>query len=226
MSCLVSDICGDVITELSMVPGVNTQIYGTPRVQQLLQDAIIMMMDEEWWPSHRQYFYNIAPDGVTGRITSDLIVVGLVGHTITRFQDLEAVYPATVNRPLRQLPPRFNPATLSGSSSIYLIPNAVYPHRPFSVLPVTGADLLTVVARAYPPIPIGTSDTVYLDRLMLTYLTAYMFAEDDGTNPGAIAKFKALFEKRLMQVKGSWSEHSLPLDPRFATTEYEWSERE
>jgi hypothetical protein len=226
MSCLVSDICNDVITELSQVSGVNTQIYGTPRIQQLLQDAIILMMDENWWPSHRQYFYNIAPDGATGRITSDLVVSGLVNHSISRFQDLEAVFPSTLNRPLRQLPPRFNPATLTGSSSIYLVPDFTFPLRPFAVLPVTSADLLTVIARAYPAIPIGLTDTVYLDRLMLTYLTAYMYEEDDATNPGAIAKFKNLFEKRLSQVKASWSEHSIPLDPRFATTEYEWSERE
>lgn len=226
LSCKVSDIVNDVITELSQVPGVNTQVYGAPRIQQLLQDAIILMMDEEWWPQLRQYFYNIVSDGVTGRLTSDLVVVGLLNHTIARFEDVENVFPATLNRPLRMLPPRFNPATLTGSSSVYIVPDAQFPLRPFAVQPVTSTDLLTVIARAYPKVPIGLTDIVYLDRLMLTYLTAYMYEEDDATNPGAIAKFKNLFEKRLTQVKKNWAQHSIPLDPRFATTEYEWSERE
>lgn len=225
-SCKVSDICNDVIIELSQVPGVNTQIYGTPKIQQQLQGAIIMMMEEEWWPQHRQYFYNIVSDGTTGRITSDLAVTGLLNHTVRRFQDIENVFPSTLNRPLRALPPRFNPATLTGSSSVYITPDAQFALRPFAVLPVTSTDLLTVVARAYPAIPIGLTDLVYLDRLMLVYLTAYMYEEDDATNPGAIAKFKNLFEKRLEQVKKGWAQHSIPLDPRFATTEYEWSERE
>lgn len=223
---LVSDIVSDVITELSQAPGVSTQIYAVPRIQQYLQDATILMMSEEWWPQLRQYFYNVASDGITGRLTMDLIVSGLKNHVIQRFQDIENVFPATLNRPLRYLPPRFNPATLTGSSSVYIMPDATFLNRPFAIQPVTSTDLLTVIARAYPIIPMSTTDTVYLDRLLLTYLTAYMYEEDDGTNPSAIAKFKNLFEKRLEQAKKDWAQHSIPLDPRFATTEYEWSERE
>lgn len=223
---LVSDIVNDVITELSQVPGVSTQVYATPRIQQHLQDATILMMDEAWWPQLRQFFYNVTPDGVTGRLTADLTVSGLNNHTIYRFQDIEKVFPSTQNKTLRRLPTNRNPATLSGLVSVYITPDATSLHRPFAVFPVTATETMTVIARAYPTIPMSSTDTVYLDRLLMTYLAAYMYAEDDGTNPGAIAKFKGLFEKRLMQVKASWDEHGIALDPRFATTEYEWSERE
>lgn len=224
MSCLVSDIVADVITELSQVAGVSTQVYASPRIQQHLQDATILMMDEMWWPELMQ-FYQVVPDGVTGRITTDL-VSALKNHKVSRYQDIEGVFPIALNKPLMTLPPRFNPFTLSGTNSVYITPDATYPLRPFSVWPTTAADQLAVHARAYPIIPMSTTDTVYLDRLLLTYLAAYMFAEDDGTNPGQIAKFKAMFEKRLEQVKASWQQQSIQLDPRFPTTEYEWSERE
>lgn len=225
MSCLASDIISDVIIELSQVPGTSTQVYATPRIAQLLQDACIMMIDEYWWPDLRQYFYNVATDGITGRLSANLVCT-LTNHKISRYQDIEAVFPSTNNKPLRALPPRFNPATLSGTSATYMIPDATTALRPFAVFPITSTETLTVIARAYPIIPMSTTDTVYLDRLMLTYLAAYMYAEDDGTNPGSIAKFKGLFEKRLTQVKAQWNEQPLPLDPRFAVTEYEWSERE
>jgi hypothetical protein len=221
---LVSDIMGDVITELSMVSGVSVQTYASPRIQQHTQDALIMLMDEMWWPQLMQ-FYNVVPDGATGRITTDLVST-LANHSVSRFQDIEGVYPVALNKPLMILPPRFNPFTLSGSSSVYITPDATNPLRPFAVWPVTAADTLVVHARAYPAIPISTTDTVYLDRLLVTYMAAYMYTEDDGTNPGQIAKFKAMFEKRLQQVTASWQQTSIQLDPRYPTTEYEWSERE
>jgi len=225
MPTLVSDIIADVIIELSQVPGVATQIYASPRIQQHIQDASILMMDEMWWPDLMQWFNNVAPDGVSGRLTSDLVST-IPNHTVRRYQDIEAVYPATMNKPLRELPPRFNPFTLSGSSPLYMTPDASFSLRPFKVWPITAADPIVVHARCYPIIPISTSDVVMLDRLLITYLAAYTFSEDDGTNPGAIAKFKGMFEKRLEQVKASWNNNSMQLDPRFPTTETQWTERE
>lgn len=224
MACLVSDIVSDVILELSQVPGVSTQVYATPRIEQLLQDAAIMMMDEMWWPD-MCHFYTAQADGVTGVLTTDL-VSPLLNHKITRFQDIEAVYPATTNKRLKVFPPRYNPLTVSGSFSNFIIPDATQPLRPFAVLPITASDVLSIRARSYPQIPMSSTDTIYLDRLMMTYFTAYMYEEDDGTNPGAISKFKALFEKRLEQVKSAWAATSVALDPRFPDNVYEWSERE
>lgn len=223
MPCLVSEIITDVIIELSQVPGVSTQIYATTRISQHVQDAIIFMMDAMWWPDLMK-FYPVTLDGVTGEITSDLLC-GLRNHAISRYQDIEAVYRAGSNHPLAELPPRTNPYNLSGSSAMYLTPNPATPLRPFTVWPLTAAENLVVHARAYPIIPISTTDTVYLDRLMITYMAANFFAEDDGTNPGQIAKFAGKFEKRLEQVKAAWGQHSIALDPRFNNNEDLWTER-
>jgi hypothetical protein len=224
MTALVSAITADVITELSQVPGVSTQIYAAPRIQQHIQDACILMMDEMWWPDLMQIYPTVTPNGADGRLTADLVST-LKNHTVSRFQDIEAVYPIARNTPLRILPPRFNPMTLSGSNSVYISPDAKFPLRPFLVWPVTSIDALVVNARAYPVLPISSTDTVYLDRLLITYLATYMFAEDDGTNPGAISKFKGMFEKRLQQAKAAWNQHPIQLDPRFPSTQDQWTER-
>ena len=224
MPCLVSDIVSEAIVELSQVPGIATQVYATPRLTQQAQSAIILMMDELWWPDLME-FYTVAPDGVTGVITSDLVSPH-TNHQVSRYQDIQSVFPSNGHTPLKQLPPRRNPYLISGTATAFIAPSATYPLRPFRVWPVTAAGALVVHARSYPKLPISLTDTVYLDRLLITYLTAYMHAEDDGTNPGQITKFKGMFEKRLEQVKAAWQQQSIVLDPRFPITEAQWTERE
>lgn len=225
MVCLVSDVVNSVINEMSMVPGTSTQTYATPRITQHVEDAYVMLIDQQFWPELMDWYQPVTPDGVTGIITSDL-VSPKKNHEITRFQDLEFVFPQESNRPLKILPPRFNPQTLAGSNSVYVDPDSTNTLRPFKVWPLTAADILVIRARSYPILPISSTDTVYLDKLLLTYMACWFYASDDGTNPGQIEKFQTLFEKRLTQVTASWNQAAVQLDPRFPTTEYEWTERE
>ena len=234
MSCLVSDIVSDVITELSMVAGVSTQIYASPKIQQHVQDALIMLVDAQWWPELMDFYPSptqnaagttVVPDGVTGLLTADF-VSPKKNHKLNRFQDIQWVRPASTNIPLKILPPNYNPYLLAGTSALYMSPDTTYALRPFMIWPQSSADTLVVRARSYPIIPISSTDTVYLDRLMLTYCACWMYSTDDGTNPGQIAKYEGLFEKRLTQVVNSWQEQSVQLDPRFPANEYAWTERE
>lgn len=224
MPVLVSDIVNSANTLLSMVAGVSTQVYGTPQLQQMTEDAYLLMIEEYWWPVLMDY-YKVTPNGTTGISTTDLVSV-LINHKVQRWEDIEHVFVAGSNFPLPALPPRFNPYTTSGTGGIYVAPSAVNLQRPFKVWPLTTADNLVVRARAFPVLPMSSTDTVYLDKLMLTYLVCYKKAEDDGTNPGQIAKFKAMFEKRLMQMKSAETNQALQLDPRTPIDNLQWSERE
>ena len=47
---VVQDVVKAAITELSQVPGLATQIYATPRLQQFVQDAFQLELEEMWWP--------------------------------------------------------------------------------------------------------------------------------------------------------------------------------
>src|SRR3954469_20758725 len=101
MAALVSDIVNAVINELSQVPGVATQIYASGRIQQHVQDALLLEMEEMWWPDYMAWIGPIALDGTTGSLTADL--VGPLA-TIKEYRDLAAVFPSSSNRKLRELP--------------------------------------------------------------------------------------------------------------------------
>lgn len=221
----ISDIIEEVIIELAQVPGLNTQVYAAPRIRQFIQSASIMITDDHWWPQLRKYFYNVATDPLTGKLVADL-TADLANHEIISYQDIEAVFPTGSNKQLRAMPSNQNPALLvnNTTNAFYIMPDMTIEKRPFKVIPVSATDTLTVIARQRPIIPSGDDDYTYLDRLMLTYAAAYMYAEDDGTNPGAIAKLKGLFETRRDQVLANWQEHSVPLDGRWGMSEYEWME--
>ena len=47
---VVGDVVNDVITELSQVPGIATQLYASGRIRQHVQDAIQLEVNEMWWP--------------------------------------------------------------------------------------------------------------------------------------------------------------------------------
>lgn len=222
---LVSDIVDATIIELAQVPGLNTQVYATPRILRFVEDATVMLVDSEWWPQLRKFFYNVATDPLTGLLINDL-VADLANHEIVHYEDIENVFPSTSSRPLRGLPSNLNPALIvnNTTNAIYMLPDLTVEKRPFKILPVTATDTYTVVARQRPVIPQSSSDKVYLDRQLLIFAAAYMYAEDDGTNPGSIAKFKGMFEARKMQVMNSWQKHRVPLDSRFGMSEYEWTE--
>jgi len=101
MPTLVSNIVNAVINELSQVPGIATQIYSAGRIQQHVQDALLLELEEMWWPDYMTYIGPIPLDGTTGSLTQDL--VGPLA-TITEYRDIAAVYPENSNRKLRELP--------------------------------------------------------------------------------------------------------------------------
>src|SRR6185436_19648934 len=99
MPTLVSDIVNAVITELSQVPGIATQIYSAGRIQQHVQNALKLEMEELWWPDYMTYIGPIPLDTGTGKLTQDL--VGPLA-TITEYRDIAAVFPNSTSRKLRE----------------------------------------------------------------------------------------------------------------------------
>jgi hypothetical protein len=218
MVCLISDVVSDVITEISQVPGIATQVYASPRIRQYVQDAVLLEIEELWYPDYMEYF-TVQPNGTTGQLSADM--VGPISP-ITQFGDLAYVWPPNSNKPLNKLPPRMNPNMIvvnsasTGGGRLYISPDYSFPNRPFRVWPKTASDALTVWARQRPKLPVADSDKVYVDRLLLTYDAAWMYVTDDGTVPGQVDKFNKLAIKRRSQVHAGFATGSLPLDARQA----------
>jgi hypothetical protein len=213
MPVLVSDVVNAVINELSQVPGIATQIYASGRILQHVQDALLLELEEMWWPDYMTYIGPIALDGTTGRLTADL--VGPLA-TIREYRDIAAVYPSTSNRKLRELPQSMNPMVLtSGLSTYYIAPDYTVAARPFRVYPPDSTIGVVVWARQRPVLPLDTSDTLYIDQLLLQYDACWMYAVDDGTIPAQVNKFQVLAQNRRRMIKAGYAQHPIALDPRF-----------
>jgi len=216
MPAVVSDIVNACITELSQVPGIATQIYSAGRIQQFIQNALLLEIEEMWWPDYMCYIGPIPLDGATGSLTLDL--VGPLS-TITEYHDIAAVYPGTSNRKLRELPQSINPRSLtnSGGGSWYIAPDYSSPARPFKVYPPNSSGDVVVWARQRPKLPISLTDKVYIDQLLLLYDAAWMYAVDDGTIPAQVNKYQVLAQNRRRMIKAAFAQHSIELDPRYPT---------
>ena len=213
MPALVSDIVSAVINELSQVPGIATQIYASGRIQQHVQDALLLELEEIWWPDYMTYLGPIPLDGTTGSLTLDL--VGPLA-TITEYRDIAAVFPGTSNRKLRELPQSMNPVLLrDGLSTAYIAPDYTVPARPFKVYPPNSTIGVVVWARQRPRLPLVLEDKVYIDALLLQYDACWMYCVDDGTIPAQVNKFQVLAQNRRRMIKAGYAQHPIALDPRF-----------
>jgi hypothetical protein len=213
MPALVRDIVNAVINELSQVPGIATQVYASGRIQQHVQDALLLEIEEMWWPDYMCYLGPIPLDGTTGSLTQDL--VGPLA-TITEYHDIAAVFRDGSNRKLRELPQSINPfAPRSGISTFYMAPDYTTPGRPFKVYPKDSTFGVVVWARQRPRLPLDISDTVYLDGLLLQYDACWMYAVDDGTIPAQVNKFQVLAQNRRRMIKAAFAQQPLELDPRY-----------
>lgn len=213
MPALVGDIVNAVINELSQVPGIATQVYASGRILQHVQDALLLELEEMWWPDYMCFLGPIPLDGTTGSLTLDL--VGPLA-TITEYRDIAAVYREGSNRKLRELPQSINPLRLtSGLSSFYIAPDYTVPARPFKVYPPDSILGVVVWARQRPKLPLSNDDKVYIDQLLLQYDACWMYTVDDGTIPAQVNKFQVLAQNRRRMIKAGYAQHPIELDPRF-----------
>lgn len=213
MPAVVSDIVNSVINLLSQVPGIATQVYASGRIQQMVQDALLLELEEMWWPDYMTFIGPIALDGTTGALTQDLVGPLAV---ITEYRDIAAVYREGSNRKLRELSQSINPLRLtSGLSSFYIAPDYTVPARPFKVYPPDSTMGVVVWARQRPRLPLDIGDRVYIDNVLLQYDACWMYCVDDGTIPAQVNKFQVLAQNRRRMIKAGYAQHPIELDPRF-----------
>ena len=212
----VGNIVDAVITEMSQVPGQATQIYATPRITQHVQDAVLLEIEEMWWPMLMMY-QQVGIDFATGLPMADLR--GSISF-IDEWHDIAAVYPDGSSRRMPELPQSINPYTLVDGSSgraTYVSADSTMDHRPFRVWPAINCNVV-VHARQRPALPMSITDRVYLDRLLLIYDACWMYAVDDGTIPAQVNKFQVLAANRRKRIKAAYASQPLLLDPGHTTT--------
>lgn len=217
MPVTVANIVDGVITELSQVPGVSTQIYATPRITKYVEDAFDLCFQRKWWDAYTS-FWTGTLDGTTGHLTADIVPTTPKNSLpISSHTNIRNCFPAGTTRRIKQLPPNTNPSVYGGSSGsepIYRATDYTFENRPIKFYPLNATGDIDIEVRQEPLHPFGSNDVLYLDRMMLVLGACYMYAADDGTNPGQINKFQSLFLKRLSDMVAAENDTPLQLDPR------------
>lgn len=209
----VGDVVNAVITELSQVPGIATQLYASGRIRQHVQDAIQLEENEMWWP--QLMYYQLVPlTGVNGILALDL--KGPISF-VDDYTDIAAVWPEGSNRKIAELPQSVNPFNLTSTAftPTFISADATFPHRPFKVWPESSTGNVIVWARQSTSIPVADTTALHIDNLLLVYDACWMYCVDDGTVPAQVNKFQVLAVKRRKQIKAATLQAPLQLDPRF-----------
>jgi len=216
MAVIVNDIVKAAINELSQVPGIATQVYASPRLQQFVQNAILLEIEEMWWP--QLMFYQSVPiDPDSGLLAADL--VGPIS-AVDEYGDVAAVYHGGTNQKVPELPPSVNPFSMTGAGSVrYISADSSTAHRPFRVWPIGATGNVDVWARQRLQTPATGTDKVYIDQTLILYDACWMYAVDDGTVPAQVNKYQVLAANRRKKMLARYSQHPTPLDPR-----YNWQE--
>ena len=208
---VVQDIITAAITELSQVPGLSVQIYATPRLQQFVQSAVLLEVQEMWWPMLMMY-QQVAVDPATGLLAADL--AGPIS-SIDEYGSVAGVFQEGRHDKIPELPQSINPFALSGAGRIrFISADSTLPNRPFRVWPTGAAGTVTVWAQQVPPMPLTLTSIVYLDATLLLYDACWMYAVDDGTIPAQVNKYQVLAANRRKKMIAQYSQHPLALDTR------------
>lgn len=220
----VSDLVMQTITELSQVPGVVTQKYSAPIIQQYIQDAFLMEIERAWWPDHMQYL-NSGIDSLTGKMTDDMTSGTL---STDGYGDVMYVWGPNDTRPLPSFSDSRNPqAVFTGTTSgppQYIIPDAEDPKRPVRVFPFNSIGPLLLRVRLRPTPPFSLNTFIGIDPLLLKYDAAWMYCVNDGTIPAQVAKYELLCTRRRRDCISRFNNQSIQLDPRIIGNTSQWME--
>lgn len=196
----------DRVTErLSQVSGTGVQIYAEDRIGEMIQHKFDVLFDDLFWPQFTDWVtYTL--DGTLGVVTADLTEV------IKRFDDIRVIYPAGSSQALPEFPAvTLNPNRLSGTTPLYFQAEGSA-NKVFHIWPKTATGDIDVNFRTKPD-DFTAEDDIDFDSQVLILGSVYDYLEDDGTNPGATAKFEALFESRRGQLRRNRQQAPVPLNP-------------
>lgn len=207
----------ETITEveilLAQTAGPAVQRYAGERIAKFIQQSFDILFNEEFWPQFRHWQIQTL-DGSTGFPTTV--------SDFAAFMDLMAIYPQNENRRLSRLPFPFNPFLLSNTTPIFVEPQAGT--KLFRIWPLAAVGTIYVQGRRKPA-AFTLEEEIDFDEVCLQSLAAWKYCVDDGNNPMQAEKLQAIYDQRLITLKGqSLGNIPIDFDPRFAAVPTQWTE--
>ena len=195
------DITTKVLQRLSLVEGLDAQIYVEPRIQLAVQHKFDTLFREYWWPEYTTYQDEYQLDGNTGHITGDLV------DKLNDWRDLHSVMSENSSKPLGILPLN---TKISDIQSPTVVWNVINRSKMFYIAPKTTSGKIWLTYRTKPKDFEEDSDEILLDPQLMILGTCWDVLEDDGTNPGASDKFRGLYQDQIAQATRLF--HNIRLD--------------
>lgn len=194
----VAEAITKVALNLSLVTGTNMSPFSDDQLGQYLSNANDMIMAKGNWPELEATATKVL-DGTTGKIT----VAFTAADGLTDYKYIKQVYTQASQSPLPKIARRGNPLfelPQIGWKPLNIVddPNKQYF---FSVYPVTQTGSCAIVYNI--KLDFSDPDTVIpVDDLLHIWCATWMYAEDDGTNPGQAEKYFNLFQDRWKDIHG------------------------
>ena len=217
---MVDKTLGELITlcerELSQVPGQAVQLYAQDTLADKITSAYLFFFDDTKVRWKRFItFETYTLDGTTGRVTET------VSDTFKEYSHIFSVFPEDWDTPLHMWTGLRNPNNIAGS-----VPSQITSDNTnvFRVFPLASTGQVTVVGRTQATLPFALDDTVPFDYLAILYFSCWQYALDDGSNPGAVEKFQALFDQRYKQLSNAEQQEGVALNPRSFKYPTRWEE--
>lgn len=229
MTATLREIVDDALSIVGEVAGAGVQTYSDDR---MFADAIRsfnMIFKKYNW---REYctWRKLTLDGVTGMVTTNDL------SFVLDFDDFIEVRRDGTNAKISVMPRDVNPyapVLLAGSTPRYwtslsaTFDGANFANKRIKFLPITSTGLVNVFAKYYPVVDeaFDWTDTLYLDRDMLAYGTAYMTLAGDDMNPGAADMCKALMEDKYKTIMGNLSSHEILVGSSVGGIPQQWTDQ-
>jgi hypothetical protein len=210
-----SQLIQRTIERLSEVPGESVQVYSENRIASMVQHKFTVLFEEEYWPQFSSWQTGTL-DGVAGVVTADL------SSLLKRHDDLRVVFVAGRPNPIPALSTVMNPHVLTGTTPQFV--ELIDEPKFFRVWPLAATGSVNFHIRTRPE-PFVLTDVVNFDEEALVLGATFDYLDDDGTNPGAVAKFQGLFEQRVQALRKNIDQHGRPLNPMIGrvTIPTEWT---
>lgn len=213
MPATIRQIVDDALQYVGEVAGAGTQQFSDDR---MFKDAIRgfnLVFKKYHWHQYRKWF-RLQLDGVLGIVSTDAF------EQVIDFEDFISVHRDTEDNQLPILPKSRNPYTITGTQVRFWtglhVTDTNYVKRKLQFFPVTATGFVNVLARVYPLVPPALEwdweDTMYFDKDLLVYATAFATLIGDDLNAGAANAAKSLMEMKYDDIVKGLAGHPIPLN--------------
>ena len=195
------DLTEKVLQRLSLVEGLDAQIYAEPRIQLAIQHKFDTLFREYWWPQYMTEQEQYVLDGTSGVIT------GSLEDKLNDWRDLQCIFWDGSATPLPMAPKNVRDIDIGYPCIRWQATNK---EKMFRILPATTVGNVWLSYRTYPKQFEEDDEEIHLDTQCMLLGTCADVLEDDGTNPGATDKFTGLYMDAISQVTRMF--HNIPVD--------------